>query len=459
MSLHIVILAAGQGTRMRSALPKVLHPIAARPMLEHVLEAAHALSPAQVHVVVGHGADQVRERLASVEASGFQVNWVLQAQQLGTGHAVLQAMPAIPDTAQVLILYGDVPLIRPATCQRLLDALNHADLALLSVELADPRGYGRILRTAEGRVTGIREDKDCTPELRQIREGNTGLMAASARALRAWLADLSADNAQGEYYLTDVVGMAAQTGAVEAIKAQDEHEVAGVNSRAQLAALERVYQAHQAKVLMDEGVTLADPSRLDVRGRVIAARDVFIDINVVLEGVVVLAPQVSIGAGCVLKNVTLSEGVGIRPYSLIEGANIGAGAVIGPFARIRPGTALAEGVHVGNFVEVKASQVGAGSKMNHLSYIGDAEIGRGCNIGAGTITCNYDGANKHKTLIGDDVFVGSDTQLVAPVSVACGATIGAGSTITKNVDAGALALSRVPQIQRSGWKRPRKKTP
>ncbi len=451
MSLHIIILAAGQGTRMRSSLPKVLHPIAARPMLEHVLETAYALSPAQVHVVIGHGAEAVRTQLAA-----YPVTWVSQEQQLGTGHAVLQAMPGIPDDAQVLILYGDVPLIRAATCQLLLDALQQADLALLSVALAEPRGYGRILRTATGQVVGIREDKDCTPEQRLIREGNTGLMAVLARGLRAWLDNLSADNAQGEYYLTDVVSMAAQDGCVEAVIAADEHEVAGVNSRAQLAALERVYQAHQAQVLMDEGVSLADPARLDVRGRVVAARDVFIDINVLLEGEVVLAPNVRIGAGSVLKDVVLSEGVEIRPYSILEGASIGAGAVIGPFARIRPGTVLAARVHVGNFVEIKASQVGAGSKMNHLSYIGDSEIGAGCNIGAGTITCNYDGANKHKTLIGDDVFVGSDTQLVAPVTVGSGATIGAGSTITKDVEPGALALSRPPQIQRNGWKRPRK---
>jgi bifunctional UDP-N-acetylglucosamine pyrophosphorylase/glucosamine-1-phosphate N-acetyltransferase len=453
MPLHIVILAAGQGTRMRSSLPKVLHPIAARPMLEHVLDAAFTLSPAQVHVVIGHGADAVRTQLAA-----YPVTWVSQEKQLGTGHAVLQAMPGIPDEAQVLILYGDVPLIRATTCQQLLDALQQADLALLSVVLAEPRGYGRILREADGRVMGIREDKDCTPEQRRIGEGNTGLMAVRARALRTWLNNLSADNAQGEYYLTDVVGMAAQAGRVEAVIAADEHEVAGVNSRAQLAALERIYQAHQAQILMDEGVSLADPARLDVRGRVVAARDVFIDVNVVLEGEVVLAPNVRIGAGCVLKDVVLSEGVDIRPHSILEGASIGAGAIIGPFARIRPGTVLAAGVHVGNFVEVKASQIGAGSKMNHLSYIGDSEIGQGCNIGAGTITCNYDGANKHKTVIGDDVFVGSDTQLVAPVMIASGATIGAGSTITKDVAENTLALSRSPQIQRAGWKRPRKVT-
>jgi bifunctional UDP-N-acetylglucosamine pyrophosphorylase/glucosamine-1-phosphate N-acetyltransferase len=453
MPLHIVILAAGQGTRMRSSLPKVLHPIAARPMLEHVLDAAFTLSPAQVHVVIGHGADAVRTQLAA-----YPVTWVSQEKQLGTGHAVLQAMPGIPDEAQVLILYGDVPLIRATTCQQLLDALQQADLALLSVVLAEPRGYGRILREEDGRVMGIREDKDCTPEQRRIGEGNTGLMAVRARALRTWLNNLSADNAQGEYYLTDVVGMAAQAGRVEAVIAADEHEVAGVNSRAQLAALERIYQAHQAQILMDEGVSLADPARLDVRGRVVAARDVFIDVNVVLEGEVVLAPNVRIGAGCVLKDVVLSEGVDIRPHSILEGASIGAGAIIGPFARIRPGTVLAAGVHVGNFVEVKASQIGAGSKMNHLSYIGDSEIGQGCNIGAGTITCNYDGANKHKTVIGDDVFVGSDTQLVAPVMIASGATIGAGSTITKDVAENTLALSRSPQIQRAGWKRPRKVT-
>ncbi|TQV65170.1 MAG: bifunctional N-acetylglucosamine-1-phosphate uridyltransferase/glucosamine-1-phosphate acetyltransferase, partial [Halothiobacillaceae bacterium] len=485
MPLHVIILAAGQGTRMRSALPKVLHPIAGRPMLEHVLDAAETLAPERVHVVIGHGAEQVRERLAH-----RAVSWAVQTEQLGTGHAVMQAMPEVPDDAEVLILYGDVPLIRPATCQALLDGLRQADLALLTVELADPRGYGRILRDALGRVVGIREDKDCAASERAIREGNTGLMAVRARALRHWLAGLSRDNAQGEYYLTDVVGMAAgalpfpalpargeraksgaeasangtlgegathgERGMVTAIVAQDENEVAGVNNRAQLAQLERVYQAHQARVLMDEGVTLADPARLDVRGRVTAARDVFIDVNVVLEGEIVLAPNVHIGPGCVLRDVRLAEGVKIRAHSILEGAAIGAGAIVGPFARIRPGTELAEGVHVGNFVEVKASRIGTGSKANHLSYIGDAEIGAGCNIGAGVITCNYDGANKHKTVIGDDVFVGSDTQLVAPVTVGSGATIGAGSTITKPVAEGALALSRTPQISREGWKRPRK---
>jgi len=451
MPLHVIILAAGQGTRMRSSLPKVLHPIAGRPMLEHVLDAAAALAPERVHVVVGHGADQVRQRLVHRD-----VNWVLQAEQLGTGHAVMQAMPAIPDEADVLILYGDVPLIRPVTCRALVEGLARAALALLTVELDHPHGYGRILREADGRVVGIREEKDCTPQQRAIHEVNTGLMAVGAQQLRSWLANLSRDNAQGEYYLTDVVGMAAQQGGVEAVIAGDADEVAGVNNRAQLARLERVYQRHQARVLLDEGVTLADPARLDVRGRVVPARDVFIDVNVVLEGEVVLAPFVRIGPGCILKDVVLGEGAEIRAHSILEGATIGAGAVIGPFARLRPGTSLADHVHVGNFVEVKASRIGAGSKANHLSYIGDAEIGAGCNIGAGVITCNYDGANKHKTIIGDDVFVGSDTQLVAPVTVGAGATIGAGSTITKDVAEGSLALSRVPQTERQGWQRPRK---
>jgi bifunctional UDP-N-acetylglucosamine pyrophosphorylase/glucosamine-1-phosphate N-acetyltransferase len=451
MPLHVIILAAGQGTRMRSSLPKVLHPIAGRPMLEHVLDAAATLAPEQVHVVIGHGADQVRQRLVHRE-----VGWVVQAEQLGTGHAVMQAMPAIPDEARVLILYGDVPLIRPDTCRALVDGLARADLALLTVELPDPHGYGRILREPDGRVVGIREEKDCAPEQRAIHEVNTGLMAARAGQLRAWLAGLSRDNAQGEYYLTDVVGMAAQQGGVEAVKAADADEVAGVNNRAQLAQLERIYQSRQARVLMDAGVTLADPARLDVRGRIIPARDVFIDVNVVLEGEVTLASFVRIGPGCILKDVALGEGVEIRANSILEGATIGAGAIIGPFARIRPGTTLAEGVHVGNFVEVKASRIGPGSKANHLTYIGDAEIGAGCNIGAGVITCNYDGANKHKTIIGDDVFVGSDTQLVAPVTVGAGATIGAGSTITKDVAEGSLALSRVPQTSREGWRRPRK---
>jgi bifunctional UDP-N-acetylglucosamine pyrophosphorylase/glucosamine-1-phosphate N-acetyltransferase len=451
MPLHVIILAAGQGTRMRSSLPKVLHPIAGRPMLEHVLDAAESLAPEQIHVVIGHGAEQVQSRLAH-----RAVRWALQEQQLGTGHAVMQAMPAIPDGAEVLILYGDVPLIRPTTGRALVEGLAHADLALLTVELADPHGYGRILREDGGRVVGIREEKDCTPAQRAIREVNTGLMAVRAGPLRAWLANLSRDNAQGEYYLTDVVSMAAQQGGVEAVIAGDTDEVAGVNNRAQLAHLERVYQARQARRLMDEGVTLADPARLDVRGRVTPARDVFIDVNVVLEGEVVLAPNVTIGPGCVLRDVVLGEGAEIRAHSLLEGARIGAGSLIGPFARLRPGTELADHVHIGNFVEVKASRIGPGSKANHLSYIGDAEVGAACNIGAGTITCNYDGANKHKTIIGDDVFVGSDTQLVAPVTVGSGATIGAGSTITKDVPEGVLALSRSPQVAREGWRRPRK---
>lgn len=453
MRLHIIILAAGQGTRMRSSLPKVLHPLAGRPMLAHVLDAAKALAPEAIHVVIGHGAERVRETFADQA-----IDWVMQEQQLGTGHAVLQAMPHVPDDAQVLVLYGDVPLIRASTCQHLIAALQQTDLALLSVDLPDPKGYGRILRDASGRVLGIREDKDCTPEERRINEGNTGLMAAKAAPLRQWLGALSANNAQGEYYLTDVVGMAAQVGDVVAERVADVHEVSGVNSRAQLAALERVYQALQARVLMDEGVSLADPARLDVRGRVHAARDVFIDVNVVLEGEVHLSPGVRIGAGCVLKDVQLGENVEIRPYSVLEGARIAADSIIGPFARIRPGSELAQGVHIGNFVEIKASQVGAGSKVNHLSYVGDSEIGRACNLGAGTITCNYDGANKHRTLIGDDVFVGSATQLVAPVRVGSGSTIGAGSTITKDVEADVLALSRAPQVQRKGWQRPRKKT-
>ncbi len=464
MPLHVIILAAGLGTRMRSALPKVLHPLAGRPLLAHVLDCATSLAPEGIHVVIGHGAEAVRERLG-----GRALRWVMQDVQLGTGHAVMQAMPGIPEEAEVLILYGDVPLIRQATCRALIEGLAQAELALLTVKLDEPQGYGRILRGPDGRVVGIREEKDCTPEQRAIREVNTGLMAARARPLRAWLAGLSRANAQGEYYLTDIVEMASQSlpsplagegagerGMVVAILAEDENEVAGVNDRTQLARLERIYQARQARALMEAGVTLADPARLDVRGRVIPARDVFIDVNVVLEGEVTLAPWVSIGPGCVLKDVVLGEGVEVRAHSILEGATIGEGAIIGPFARIRPGTTLAGGVHIGNFVEVKASRIGTGSKANHLSYIGDAEIGARCNIGAGVITCNYDGANKHKTTIGDDVFVGSDTQLVAPVTLGTGATIGAGSTITKDVEEGALALSRAAQVTRPGWRRPRK---
>ncbi len=452
MSLEIVILAAGQGTRMRSTLPKVLHPLAGRPLLEHVIGTARQLEARAIHVVYGHGGELVRERLG-----GLDVNWVEQAEQLGTGHAVAQAMPAVGDDARVLVLYGDVPLIGADTLRRL--AVAAADgLGLLTAELDDPTGYGRILRDGEGRVVGIVEHKDASPEQLAIREINTGFLAAAAADLRRWLGALSNDNAQGEYYLTDIVGMATAEGLpVNAVPPGAIDEILGVNDRAQLAHLERAFQRREAERLMRAGTTLLDPARFDLRGSLQAGCDVTIDVNCVFEGEVVLGDEVRIGPNCLLRNVRVADRVEILANCVIEDAVIGAGARIGPFARIRPGTRLAEQVHIGNFVEVKNADIGAGSKVNHLSYVGDADIGSRVNVGAGTITCNYDGAYKHRTVIGDDAFIGSDTQLVAPVKVGAGATIGAGTTLTKDAPPGELTLSRVPQQTRKGWKRPVKK--
>lgn len=453
MALSIVILAAGQGTRMRSDLPKVLHPLAGRTLLEHVIAATGALGADAVHVVYGHGGALVPERLA-----GLAVTWAEQAERLGTGHAVAQALPGIPDSHTVLVLYGDVPLIEAQTLRRLVDAAGARGLALLTVELPDPTGYGRIVRDGAGAVRRIVEEKDAGPAERGLREVNTGILAAPAGALRRWLAALDCDNAQGEYYLTDVVALAVGEGVpVTTVAPGAVEEVQGVNDRIQLAERERDHRRREARRLMREGVTLADPDRIDVRGAVRAGRDVILDVGVILEGEVELGDRVRVGPYTLLRNVRVGADTEILSHSRIENAVIGARCRIGPFARVRPGTELAAEVHIGNFVELKNARVDAGSKINHLSYVGDTSVGKRVNIGAGTITCNYDGANKHRTVIEDDVFVGSDTQFVAPVRVGAGATIGAGSTITRDAPAGELTLSRAPQQTRPGWKRPVKK--
>jgi bifunctional UDP-N-acetylglucosamine pyrophosphorylase/glucosamine-1-phosphate N-acetyltransferase len=453
MKLSVVILAAGQGTRMRSALPKVLHRLGGRPLLAHVVDTACRLDPESIRVVYGHGGVQVREALADAP-----VEWIEQAQQLGTGHAVDQVMPSIHDDSVVLVLYGDVPLISADTLSPMIGQAGEGSLCVLTAKLDDPAGYGRIVRSANGRLVDIVEQKDASDEQLRIREINSGFLAVPAALLRGWLRRLDNSNAQGEYYLTDIVAMAVEDGVrVESATAVDTDEILGVNDRSQLAHLERVYQQRQARALMLSGVTLADPARFDQRGELSAGNDSFIDVNVVFEGRVELGARVRIGPNCVIRNAVLDDDVEVFANSVIDAARIGAGSLIGPFARIRPETELAERVHVGNFVEIKKSHIACGSKINHLSYIGDTRMGSGVNIGAGTITCNYDGANKHLTEIGDDVFVGSDTQLVAPVKVGDGATLGAGTTVTREVPAGKLTLSRCPQTTIEGWKRPVKK--
>ncbi len=449
MSLDIVILAAGQGTRMRSALPKVLHPVAGDSMLGHVIHSARQLSPQGIHVVIGHGADIVRERLAADD-----LNFVLQDKQLGTGHAVAQAVSALTaDT--VLILYGDVPLIEVQTLQRLLKLVNANQLGLLTVTLDDPTGYGRIVRDEQGRVSAIVEHKDATDAQRAIKEGNTGILAVPGKRLADWLGRLSNNNVQGEYYLTDVIAMAVGDGLVVATEQPyDAMEVQGANDRKQLAELERHYQAREARRLMALGVTLRDPARFDVRGEVSVGRDVMIDINVILEGRVVIEDDVIIGPNCVIKDSTLRKGAVIKANSHLEGAIVGEGADAGPFARLRPGSVLDARAHVGNFVELKNTHLGEGAKAGHLTYLGDAVIGARTNIGAGTITCNYDGANKHKTVMGEDVFIGSNNSLVAPVDISSGATTAAGSTITQDVEPEQLAVARARQRNIDGWKRP-----
>ncbi|MEA3411005.1 MAG: bifunctional UDP-N-acetylglucosamine diphosphorylase/glucosamine-1-phosphate N-acetyltransferase GlmU [Pseudomonadota bacterium] len=448
----VVVLAAGQGSRMKSALPKVLHPIGGRPMIARVLETAGALGPTALRVVYGHGGQRVPDALTDGEIRCYE-----QREQLGTGHALLQALPGIDDRARLLVLYGDVPLLRPETLRALLRGCPGEGLAVLSVELENPAGYGRIIRGADGGLLRIVEEKDAGIGERAIREVNTGIMTARAGHFRRWLQHVDNNNAQGEYYLTDCIELAVNEGtSAVAVICLDREEVTGINDRAQLARCERVYQRRQADRLMDSGVTLADPARLDVRGDVIAASDAFIDVNVVLEGDVHLGENVKIGPNCLVRNARIGAGSEILPNSVIEDAIIGDHCRIGPFARVRPETRLGNGVHLGNFVEVKKSRISDLSKVNHLSYIGDTDVGTRVNIGAGTITCNYDGARKYRTIIGDDAFIGSDTQLVAPVRVGSGATIGAGSTITRDAPDGELTLSRSRQTTVEGWDRPRK---
>jgi bifunctional UDP-N-acetylglucosamine pyrophosphorylase/glucosamine-1-phosphate N-acetyltransferase len=452
MPLDVIVLAAGQGKRMRSDLPKVLHPIAGRPLLARVLDAARALGPRKTIVVHGHGAEKVREAFAHAP-----VEWVLQAEQLGTGHAVQQAMPHVGGDADVLILYGDVPLVRPESLKRLVDAAREG-VAVMTTELADPKGYGRIVRDGKDGVQRIVEEKDASEEERAIREINAGFMAAGAKRLAGWLGKIGNRNAQKEYYLTDVVTLAVKEGVrVSAVKVADATEVAGVNSKTELAALERAWQRSEAQRLMEQGVSLADPARIDVRGELACGRDVTIDVNCVFEGAVTLADGVRVGPNCVLRDVTVGPGSEVLAFSHLDDAEVGARCRVGPYARLRPGASLDEDVHIGNFVEVKASRIGVQSKVNHLSYIGDSEVGARVNVGAGTITCNYDGAAKHRTVIEDECFIGSDATLVAPVRIARGSYIGAGSTISKDTPAGQLTVGRARQVTIPGWKPPRKK--
>jgi bifunctional UDP-N-acetylglucosamine pyrophosphorylase/glucosamine-1-phosphate N-acetyltransferase len=453
MPLSIVILAAGQGKRMASDLPKVLQPLAGRPLLAHVIDTARALHPAAIHVVHGHGAERVRAAFPEAD-----IHWTLQAEQLGTGHAVLQAMPAIPDEHTVLVLYGDVPLVRSETLSDLAARASSSSLVLLSAVIADPAGYGRVIRDATGRVVRIVEHKDADRKELAVAEINTGLLAAPAGRLRRWLSALGRDNAQGEYYLPDCIVAAVRDGCpVEAVVAASAMEVLGVNDKLQLAEVEAAHRRERASELMRAGVTIVDPARVDIRGEVSCGRDVVLDINVILEGKVRLGDRARVGPGCLLRDCELGADTEVRANCVVEGAVTGARCVIGPFARLRPGTRLADEVHVGNFVEVKNSELGPGSKANHLTYLGDATIGARVNVGAGTVTCNYDGVAKHRTEIGDGAFIGSGTMLVAPVTVGEDATIGAGSTITRSAPPGKLTLERSRQQTLDGWKRPAKK--
>jgi bifunctional UDP-N-acetylglucosamine pyrophosphorylase/glucosamine-1-phosphate N-acetyltransferase len=451
--MNVVILAAGMGKRMQSALPKVLHPLAGKPLLSHVIDTARELSPARLCVIYGHGGEAVLE---SVDAP--DIAFAKQEPQLGTGHAVMQAIPHLNDDEPTLVLYGDVPLTTKNTLQQLLDSASRDKLAILTVELADPTGYGRIVRehgNKQGNIVRIVEQKDATEDECEIREINTGILVAPTASLKRWLASLSNNNAQGEYYLTDIVARAVADGVpVVSTQPAAEWETLGVNSKVQLAELERVHQRNVANKLLEQGVTLADPARIDVRGTLLCGRDVSIDVNSIFEGRVELEDGVTIGANCVIKDARIAKGASIKPFCHVEAAIIGAHSVIGPYARLRPGTELAEDVHIGNFVEVKNSQIAAHSKANHLAYVGDATVGSRVNIGAGTITCNYDGANKFRTVIEDDAFIGSDTQLVAPVRVGKGATLGAGTTLTRDAPEGKLTVSRGKQMTIEGWKRP-----
>jgi len=449
MSLNVVILAAGKGTRMRSDLPKVLHPIAHKSMMQHVIDTANALGSDAIQLVYGYGADKLQTALGEQA-----LNWVLQAEQLGTGHAVAQANPNINDNDTVLILYGDVPLIQQSTLEALLAARPVNGLAILTVNLPNPSGYGRIVRE-QGSVVGIVEQKDANAEQLAITEVNTGIMVVPGKQLKAWLNRLSNNNAQGEYYLTDIIAMAKADGVeISTSQPQSAIEVEGANNRVQLAQLERAYQARAAEKLMLDGANLRDPARIDIRGDVTVGMDVMIDVNVIFQGKVTLGNNVTIGAGAILIDCDIADNAEIKPYTIVEGAKLGQAASAGPFARLRPGAELKEDAHIGNFVEIKKSVLGKGSKAGHLAYLGDAHIGAGVNIGAGTITCNYDGANKFITTIEDGVFVGSDTQLVAPVTIGKNATLGAGSTITKDVAENELVITRVKQRHITGWQRP-----
>jgi bifunctional UDP-N-acetylglucosamine pyrophosphorylase / glucosamine-1-phosphate N-acetyltransferase len=450
MPLSVIILAAGEGKRMKSALPKVLQPLAGRPLLQHVIDTARTLGARDIHVVYGHGGERVRAALGH-EA----LVWTLQAERLGTGHAVRQAMPQIPDSHRVLVLYGDVPLISRATLEKLLALAGTRRLGLLTALLEDPHGYGRIVRGAGGLVQKIVEHKDASRVQLAIRECSTGVLSSPAAPLRRWLARLKRNNSQGEYYLTDVIAMAVRDGiAVRGLLTADPSEVLGVNDKVQLGELERVCRARLARELQLAGVTLADAARIDVRGSVTHGSDVFIDVNVVFEGRVALGDRVRIGAGCVIRNSEIGADTEVFPHCVIDGALIGQNCLIGPFARVRPTAELAGGVHIGNFVEVKNSRLGEGSKANHLAYVGDAQVGTRVNIGAGTIVANYDGATKHQTVIEDDVHTGSNSVLVAPITVGAGATIGAGSTVTHAVAAGKLTVARAPQVTVESWRRP-----
>ncbi|ENW25282.1 glmU protein [Acinetobacter lwoffii NCTC 5866 = CIP 64.10 = NIPH 512] len=451
MSTTVIILAAGKGTRMRSSLPKVLQPLAGRPLLGHVIDTAKKLNADNIITIYGHGGEQVQAAFTAQK-----IKWVEQSEQLGTGHAVQMTLPVLPQDGVSLILSGDVPCINPLTLQKLLDATAETGIGLVTLTLPDANGYGRIVRK-NGQIQAIVEHKDATNEQRQIQEINTGIYAVSNAKLHQWLPNLSNENVQGEYYLTDIVAMALADGMqVASVEPEQAFEVEGVNDRVQLAALERQFQACQAKQLMQQGVHLIDPSRFDLRGNLTVGQDVQIDINVIIEGDCELGDHVEIGAGCIIKNTKIAAGTKVQPYSIFDNAIVGEDTLIGPFARLRPGAKLAAEVHIGNFVEVKNTTIGVGSKANHFTYLGDAEIGAGSNIGAGTITCNYDGANKFKTIIGDQAFIGSNSSLVAPVKIGNGATVGAGSTITRDVEDNSLAVERSKQFAKENYPRPQK---
>lgn len=449
--MNIVILAAGMGKRMNSDLPKVLHSLAGKPLLAHVLDTARSLNPGKLIVVYGHGGEQVQQKI-----TGSDVIFVRQEPQLGTGHAVMQAVPLLDESVPTLVLYGDVPLIAYDSLLRLLNAAGADKLGILTAEMDDPAGYGRIIRE-NGQINRIVEQKDGSKDELAVNEINTGIMVIPTVPLKRWLSSLSNNNAQGEYYLTDIVGKAvAEQLGVTSAQPDAIWETLGVNSKRQLAELERIYQGNMAGALLDKGVGLADPDRIDIRGFLTCGRDVFIDVNCVFEGNVVLADGVSIGANCVIKDCDVGKNAEIRPFCHVDGAKIGAASIIGPYARLRPGAELGEEVHIGNFVEIKNSQIAAHSKANHLAYVGDSTVGSRVNIGAGAITCNYDGANKHQTVIEDDVFIGTNCELVAPVKVGAGATVGAGTTLTRDAPAGSLTVSRAKQTIINDWKRPEK---